>query len=325
MKRSNIITGIKILGNRLRGKPEPILVGWAVTNRCNLRCRYCAWPHRPAPEIDTQQALSLAVQMADAGVRQVVFSGGEPLLRDDLEQIIDQLKQRGITIGLDSNGLLVPQKKSLIRKLDALALSLDGPKENHDRLRGKGAFDAVTAAIETAQSEGIPVTINTTLTTENVDAVDWLLEFAEQHHTVVDFQPVSDVHTDPEDAAKLMIEPSGWHKIIDALAMRKQNGAPVMNSPACLAHLRHYPEQTSIGCTAGRIITRIDPQGMLFPCNPMRLHEPWPNAVELGFAEAFARMPKVACKQCWCSATVELNLIGSWNFSAIRNKIDLDR
>jgi MoaA/NifB/PqqE/SkfB family radical SAM enzyme len=217
---------------------------------------------------------------------------------------------------------LVPERADVIRQIDTLQLSLDGNRAPHDQLRGKGAFDGLIAAVDTAQTLGIKVSFNTTLTRNNLDQVPWILDFAGQNNAQADFQPISDVHAPQAQIAALLPDSDDFAKTIRLLKIRKSEGAPVANSQACLDFLANYPTPTQIPCSAGRLITRIDPAGMLFPCNQLREERSWPNAVELGFEKAFAKLPKVGCKNCWCSATVELNLIHSFNVGAIRNRFN---
>ena len=320
MDFANIQTGLKILLWSILKIRAPIIVGWAITNRCNLNCRYCSWPKKPTKEIDTEQAIKLVDQMIDAGTRHLVFSGGEPLLRDDLERIVDRCIEKGITLSLNSNGLLVPKNIELIKKLSTLQLSIDGPEEIHDKHRGRGAFSALEKATEVAKRHRVKISFNSTLTKHNVGHVKWLVDYAKTHGALVDFQPVSDVHAE-QKVIKLLEPPhEQYTRAIEQINDLKKHGAPVANSLPCLLHLKKYPAPTKIKCSAGRLITRIDPEGFLFPCNQLRENKTWPNAIEQGFKQAFSNLPDVSCSHCWCSTTVELNLLYSLNLSAILNQ-----
>jgi MoaA/NifB/PqqE/SkfB family radical SAM enzyme len=130
-----------------------------VTQACHHDCLHCynAWknraPYPPAPELSTDQTLAMLGKMLDeTGASLVTLSGGEPLLRPDLDAIIDYLRGRSVAINLISNGSLlddaaiarlVPDKISVF-ELPLLSVE----REIHDRMSGSAdAFDRVTMAV----------------------------------------------------------------------------------------------------------------------------------------------------------------------------------
>ena len=231
MKLSTIIkAGSKLVYSLISGRRVPLIAGWAITNRCNLRCEYCQWPEKTGSELTTSQALDLVDQMARAGTIHCVFSGGEPLMRDDLEQIFGQCRRRGITISIDSNGLLAKKRLSVLKQIQLLQLSLDGPQEVNDISRGKGCFEAVIEAVELCRANHIPISFNTTLTRHNIDQVDWIVDYATQVGARVDFQPVSDVHASSEKIEVLLPGREDYSKAIKKIIERKRQGAPISNS-----------------------------------------------------------------------------------------------
>ena len=322
---STIGTGATLLFSAFTGRRIPLIVGWAITNRCNASCSYCQWPQKESEEAPTARALELVAQMAASGTRHIVFSGGEPFLRKDLPEILSACKEKGMFVAVDTNGALVPSRTECLSKIDLVQISLDGPKSIDDEQRGEGSFEKADQAVSVCCEAGVPIAINTTLTRHNLGHVKWLLEYAARHGATVDFQPVHGVHADEETVAPLIPPVEDYRRTIDELAQLKKKGAPVSNSIACLSHLKRFPDPTPIRCSAGKFIVRVDPQHVLFPCNMMRGKRDWPSADSLGFAEAFRQMPQVSCEHCWCSATVEFNLITSGNISAIRNRLRLIR
>lgn len=313
--------GANFFWNALTGRRMPLIVGWAVTNRCNASCSYCQWPEKQTAELSTSSAVDLVSQMAAAGTRHIVFSGGEPFLREDLPQILSACKKNGMFVAVDTNGALLPGHATWLSNIDLIQISLDGPKAIHDAQRGAGAFDKVEDAVAVCREMAVPIAINTTLTQHNLDSIKWLLEYAARHRAAVDFQPVHHVHADAVTVAPLIPATEEYRRAIDTLTLLKKQGAPISNSLSGLSHLRRFPNPTSIRCSAGKLIVRMDPQGNLFSCNMMRCQKELPNAELLGFVEAFMQMQSVSCKQCWCSATVEYNLIASGNINAIRNRL----
>jgi len=112
----------------LFNKKTPINVMWRINNRCNSRCTYCNIPHRKQKEPTTSQILNLIDQMKKAGTQRIGFVGGEPLVRNDMEEIIEYCKTKGIYTTMVTNGYLVPNNISLLKKLDHLIISFDGKK-----------------------------------------------------------------------------------------------------------------------------------------------------------------------------------------------------
>lgn len=150
----------------------PFLVIWEVTRACALACRHCrasAIDWRDPRELSTGEGRTLLRDIAELGTPLVVFTGGDPVNRADLFDLIRCGKERGLrtaTIPAATDRLtrdLVLRLK--MAGLDQMALSLDFPRaELHDTFRGvPGAFDKTMAAVEWAHDVGLPLQINTTV------------------------------------------------------------------------------------------------------------------------------------------------------------------
>jgi len=137
----------RITSNFVRYKircPRPFFVSYQITFRCNRKCMFCnAWKLKTHNELDTKQAEKVVDELADFGVSVLGITGGEPLVRKDLEEIAAHAKRRGMVVGLNTNGtLLTPKRaKSISTVFDAVFVSLDGFEKTHDEIRGeKGTF-----------------------------------------------------------------------------------------------------------------------------------------------------------------------------------------
>jgi radical SAM protein with 4Fe4S-binding SPASM domain len=151
---------------------RPFVLVWEVTQACELACDHCradARPGRHPDELTTEEGKRLLDEAADFGDGQlVVLSGGDPLLRDDLVDLVDYGTDLGLRMTLTPSGT-----ESLTREvledlkaagLQRLALSIDGPKEVHDEFRGEaGSFQQTVDAALIARELGLPVQINTTV------------------------------------------------------------------------------------------------------------------------------------------------------------------
>ena len=150
----------------------PFLVIWETTQACALACRHCrasARPGRDPHELTTTEGKDLIDQIADLGTPLLVLSGGDPVNRPDLFELVRYAKRRGLrtaTIPAATNGLTEDLVASLREAgLDQMALSLDFPRAAlHDSFRGvPGAFAKTLEAAGWARAAGLPLQINTTV------------------------------------------------------------------------------------------------------------------------------------------------------------------
>lgn len=158
-----------------RKQRRPVVV-WNCTRRCNLTCSHCYASARaePAPEeLSTAEGKRLLDDLADYGVPVVLFSGGEPLARDDLVDLVGYAADAGLRPVLSTNGTLLTEKRARALRNAGLAyagISVDGMPAANDRIRGMdGAFDAAVDGIEAAISAGLKTGLRYTITEYNAD------------------------------------------------------------------------------------------------------------------------------------------------------------
>jgi radical SAM protein len=163
----------------------PFLVIWETTQACALACRHCrasARPGRDPRELTTEEGFRVIRQTAEMGTSILVFSGGDPVNRPDLFELVRYGKEQGLrtaTIPAATDQLERPLVQGLKQAgLDQMALSLDFPRaELHDAFRGvPGAFAKTLDAVEWAHEAGLPLQINTTVCG---DTAPYLAEMAD--------------------------------------------------------------------------------------------------------------------------------------------------
>jgi len=167
----------------------PVVV-WNSTSRCNLRCAHCyygAVGEEPAPEADgltTAQTLEFVDSLAAFRVPVLLVSGGEPLLRPDLLEIIGRAVGHGMRVTLSTNGTLITPKTAARLKevgISYVGVSLDGLEGTNDRFRGrKGAFKAALDGIRRCREVGQKVGLRFTLTRHNAAELDRILDLVEE-------------------------------------------------------------------------------------------------------------------------------------------------
>jgi len=165
---------------------KPVVV-WNLIRRCNLFCAHCYSDSHARDyegELSTEEALAVIDDLAQFGAPVILFSGGEPLLRPDLLQLIRHAQSKGIRGVISTNGTLITP--SLAQELSSLGLSyvgvsIDGPERVHDKFRGKlGAFQESLRGIRACIDAGLRVGIRVTLTKYNYPYLDELFDLVEE-------------------------------------------------------------------------------------------------------------------------------------------------
>ena len=154
---------------------KPVVV-WNVGRRCNLRCRHCYSHSRDEVydgELSTAEGKHLLDGLAEFSAPVVLFSGGEPLLRADLFELIAHARTRGLRAVLSTNGTLITAEVAgRLRELGLayVGVSLDGPAETNDRFRGvPGAFALALQGIAHCREAGLKVGLRFTMHRQNID------------------------------------------------------------------------------------------------------------------------------------------------------------
>jgi len=280
------------------------LLFWETTIRCNLACAHCRRLESndagPA-DLPTAQAETLIDQLADLGRRQpqmpvLVFSGGEPLCRDDLFHLTDRARRYGITLALATNGTLIDSgKASQIHDsgIVRVAVSLDGATADvHDRMRQiPGAFDRAIQGIRRLREHAVPFQINVTLTKQTAPQLHDVYELARSLGAVaVHIFMLVPVGCGQMLAETDMLSPEQYEHImreIWALESRGQIEVKVTCGPhyerirrqmrdaecgvrnehvaADLQSTIHHPH-SSKGCLAGLGVLFVSHRGDVYPC-----------------------------------------------------------
>jgi MoaA/NifB/PqqE/SkfB family radical SAM enzyme len=301
--------GVGLARARWTGRRRPVVVSWAVTHRCNLRCAYCDVPDRPLADLPTPRALDLIDQMAVAGTRAVSFNGGEPLMREDIGALVDRCGRRGMAVSLSTNGVLLDRHLPLLDRLSSLQLSVDGPREVHEALRGPGSWQPLPRAAAAARERGVPLVLSAVLARHNVDAVDDLVDLASAWGARLSVLPVGPVHAHSVDLEELYPPVDRMRAALARLADRAREGAPVLGSPSSFAYLAAWPDAPPIPCLAGRGLAKLSADGRLFPCAILEHRTAGSNALDRGFAAAFDALAgdPLRCGGCHCTKTLQLN------------------
>lgn len=153
---------------------KPVVV-WNMTRRCNLKCVHC-YAHATDVEagkdaIDTENAKIMINDLAAYGAPVMLFSGGEPLVRQDLTELAKHATSKGMRAVISTNGTLITKQKAKELKevgLSYVGISMDGGEEIHDHFRGvPGSYRKAIEGIENCQAEGLKVGLRFTINRRN--------------------------------------------------------------------------------------------------------------------------------------------------------------
>lgn len=167
----------------------PFTIAWEVTRACAFACVHCranAQHTRDSRELNTEEAKELIDRLADFGSPILVFTGGDPMMRRDLFELITYATQKGLRCSLTPTATALPTMERLKRAHKAgirrIALSLDAPtSEAHDAFRQvPGSWQRTMKILRTAQSVGLSAQVNTTVSTFNVDLLPDMVPFIQE-------------------------------------------------------------------------------------------------------------------------------------------------
>ena len=164
---------------------RPIVV-WNITRACNLKCVHCyndSGACKADDELSTDEAKGVLDDLVQFGVPSVLFSGGEPLMRPDLFELIGYAVERGMRAVISTNGTCITDEMAKRIKhhgVSYVGISLDGIGQVNDRFRGvSGAFERAVAGIKNCQDAGVRIGLRLTLTGKNVQDLESLFGFFE--------------------------------------------------------------------------------------------------------------------------------------------------
>jgi len=256
----------------------PLIVSWNVTRKCNLKCSHCyinATKEEFRGELTTQEAKQLMNQLSEVSKPLLVLSGGEPMLREDIYELIRYGADKGFRMGLGSNGTLIDgtaAKRLKHSGLKTVSISLDSSiPEKHDQFRGvENSWKKAVKAIKALKRNGILVQVNTTLTQQNHSEIDEIMSLAEQLG-VENFHLFFLVPTGR--GAKIAdISPTMYENMIKT-TFAKSRRHRLNVKPSCAPQFMRIAKDMGLdmrqwirGCIAGLYYCRIFPNGDITPC-----------------------------------------------------------
>ncbi len=264
--------------------PVPHVVAWNLTKRCNLACAHCyiaagSW-HAAADELPTDRCLRILGEILEVSpAPMLILSGGEPLLRDDLELLASRATEGGATVVVGTNGtrLTDTRIRSLMEAgVQGVAVSVDSLRPAyHDRFRhGSGALSDTLAAVERLGRHGLDFIVQTSLTRGNRDELPGLVAWAAEMGAVA-FNLYFLVPTGRGSGMQGLSPAENEEVLEELLALEARFRGRMLVRSKCqpqLMRLAHAGEPDSpllnyrTRCPCGLQYCRITPEGKVTPC-----------------------------------------------------------
>lgn len=325
---------------KLGRKRIPVRISFLVTKYCNLSCFYCyaldTINSKDLPEPTLDDLKNIVDQIYKAGCRWVDILGGEPLIRDDIEELIDYLHHKGMFIEITTNGFFVKKRIAALKKVDHVCISLDGDKESNDKSRGENSFEKIVSGIEFAVKNRLNVRVHATLCKRTMGqaSLRFLADFCNRLKIKFNYSENGLPGIEKLDPDFLLSEEETleFYKSYNKL---KKKGYPIVSSDIAVEYVAKWPltGQTTIyrrdidkipkdsyyPCQLGRNQCFINANGDVYPCT-----KKWgygKNLYEVGFQEAWDYLADLDCIACKELGTIEQSVITGLSPRALFNAI----
>ncbi|OGO03323.1 MAG: hypothetical protein A2Y72_07525 [Chloroflexi bacterium RBG_13_53_26] len=292
----------------MKGTPFDFFVQFHLTERCNLSCRHC-YQSASVSEMKYEEICGAITELKQTIAGWAIdydvdispslhFTGGEPLLRQDLFEVLGFARGCGFSISLMSNGTLID--KAMARRLREVQvadvqISLDGLEGTHDSLRGQGAYRRTLEGIRKLVAEEIETNINLTVTRRNMAQIEGLIDVAEK----LGASGIAFSRLVPSGKGKALMNEVLTREDIARLydeLRRYKNGSKIAVTSrdplATIAEMDGHIPQTEVpmgGCAAGVFGVTITTDGTIMPCRRMDL--PIGNIKQDSFRELWIDSP----------------------------------
>jgi pyrroloquinoline quinone biosynthesis protein E len=306
---------------------KPLNAVVSIINSCNSRCVYCnSWKKEKEESASVDKWLDIVTQLSKIGIKELIFSGGEPLMALGLNSIIHSANDAGIGTHVISNGILLTEDRmrSLVESgLKGITLSVDSLKESeYVSTRGvpfKHAARALDILFEAKrQFPSLYTGINAVVTSKNLSAYGDLIDLASSNGVYVAFQSYT---SHPAHALQeLMLSQENeqaFEEAIQIIKDHKRDGKLVATSTGYLEGIVPFMKSRRLPadfrCLAGYLGINIDSKLNIMPCWSMspvgNLRET--SLEDIWYSERFRavrrQMRKLECQRCWllCHSDVE--------------------
>lgn len=317
--------GWSILGARLTNKRRPIFMGLYITNRCNLRCKYCfvnidnRFDDPARAGFSKEEVFKIVDELYALGTRWIFLLGGEPCAHKDVGAIVKHITDKGILLHILTNGTMIESKIEAIKSADAVCVSIDGDEAATDAMRGKGTFRRALQGVRVALAHNMKARIHAVLDKHSIGDMEKLAEMAREMGVTITISPPNYLGACDDPALQLTKEE--YQDFLRRYRRLKEQGYPIGNSFYSIDKALHWPltyhefikngqhfdSYEPIPCVIGKWHGCIDAEGTMFNCIQLGCMD-GVNIKDVGVEAAWNALPsrRPDCVSCASLNTIEI-------------------
>ena len=306
---------------QMRVKKRPFVLSHAINSRCNMRCSFCEYWKEKGPQMELEEIFSLLDEARAFGILAYNAWTAEPLLREDLPEILAHAKELGMITSLITNGLLLEKRADELENLDYLSVSVDGISSYRD-IRGIEFDRILPGIIKAKEIMKNPLLLNCVISGKNLDDIEELIRLAKDLDVKISFEPMYEFKGIDKGAWENMgiRDTDKYRRTVTRIMEMKKEGYPIINSYTYLGMVRDL--KTEFTCHANDIILNVAADGSIENCRVCRkpighisegIENVWENTRKL------RKDVSDSCNKCLFFGYVENSLMYNFNIEVMRH------
>lgn len=302
-------------------RKRPFVLSHAINSRCNMKCSFCEYWKTEGEEMKREDIFKLLEDARAFGI--LVYNAWtvEPLLREDLPEILAHAKQLGMVTSLITNGLLLEKRAEELKNLDYLSVSVDGTS-SYKEIRGISLDRIIPGIIKAKSIIKTPILMNCVISGKNLDDIEELISMAKDMNLKISFEPMYEFGGIEEDTWNDMgiRDTDKYRRTVDRIIEMKKEGYPIINSYTYLKMVRDL--RTEFVCHANEIILDVTADGSIENC---RVNQSPIGHISEGIENVWASTKQLRkntarnCQKCLFFGYVENSLMYNFNLEVLQH------
>lgn len=250
---------------QMKVKKRPFVLSHGINSRCNMHCDFCEYWKEDRDEMSTSDILYMLDEASRFGIRYYNAWTVEPLLRDDLPQIMAHARKLGLITSMITNGKLLKQRAHDLDDVDYLSVSVDGINV-YKKIRGMEFADLLEGIREAKDGRRNPILMNCVISGMNLEDIEPMVHLARELGVWISFEPLNETGSIDNNVWDRMgvRDIDAYKRALDRIIALKKQGYPIINSNT---YLRMVKEQNmDFRCHAADIILNITSDGSIEHC-----------------------------------------------------------
>lgn len=306
---------------QMRARKRPFVLSHAINSKCNMSCNFCEYWKSSGPEMSLDSIFKMLEDARSFGVGVYNAWTVEPLLRDDLPQVLKHAKDLGMVTSLITNGKLLSKRIWELDDLDYLSISVDGTK-SYKEIRGVEFEVLLSTIMDVKDKLQNPLLMNCVISGKNLDDIEELIQLAKDIGVKISFEPMYEFKGIDPDVWKAMgiRDMDKYHRTIDRIIEMKKEGYPIINSISYLSMIKDLKKR--FNCHVNNFILDVTADGSIENCRVHR--EPLGNISE-GIETVWKRSRSLQnettknCDGCFFFGYVENSMMYDMNLEVMRH------